>query len=443
MKSPRIAFIGAGSYGFTFKLVADILSYDALRDCELSFMDVNGERLNNLKIVLDEHFRNVGYARKALYTLDLEKALEGADFVINLVKIGFLEASEIDMDIPKKFGLYQTIGDTCGVGGVFRGLRTMIYDIKLCRTIERVSAPGAVVLNYTNPQSMLVMAAAATSRIPFVGLCHSVQGTTRLIAKYLDVSYEELTYEAAGINHMNWILKLERNGEDLYPRFRQLVKERGIYDKEEKGDEIEPGFGATRLDMLNRVGYMVTESSTHFAEYVPYYLRTRDTREVYGIQVDRYKANIARKEKQYQGYVESARKGSLPKPARSTEYGSMIVNAMMTNEPCRIYANVMNKGLITNLPEFSAVEVACLVDRNGVQPCHYGALPTHLAALCRSNINVHQLAVEAVLNKDRKSVYWALMMDPATHSVLTLDQMQEVADALIAKHQEYLGEYIR
>ena len=442
---PKISFIGAGSYGFTYKLVADVLSFPALKDFEFSFMDVKQERLDNLKIILDEYFRMTGYEKKAQYTLNMEESLTGADFVVNLVKIGFLEASIMDMDVAKKYGLYQTIGDTCGLAGIFRGLRTMVFDIDMCRMMERVSSPKAVVINYTNPQSMLVMAAEKTTKIPFIGLCHSVQGTTQTIAKYMDIPYEEVNFEAAGINHLNWVLKLERNGKDIYPEFREMVKERGIYSSSKytgKEDDVLAGLGTTRLDMLNRTGYMVTESSVHFAEYVPYYLRTPETTEQFKLVPDRYKINIQNKEKQYQACIEQAKKGELEEQKRSDEYGSMIINSMVTGDPCKVYANVMNNGLITNLPEFSSVEVACLVDKNGVSPCYYGELPTQLAALCQMNVTVHQLAVEAILKKDRRYVYWALMADPLTHSVLTPDQMQEVADELIEKQGEYLGEYL-
>ena len=442
MSKPKIAFIGAGSYGFTYKLVADILSFDALKESKFVFMDVDKERLDNLKILLDAHFKKINYNYKPIYTLKLEKALEGANFVINLVKIGFLAASEMDMDIAKKYGLYQTIGDTCGLGGVFRGLRTMIFNNKMFNIMEKVSAPDAIVLNYTNPQSILVIAAAATTKIPFIGLCHSVQGTTHQLAKILNVPYDELDYEAAGINHMSWITRLETKGKDLYPKLREMIKEKGVFFDSNNEDNIFAGLGPTRLDMFNRVGYMVTESSIHFPEYVPFYLKDKEIREKYRIPIDRYKINISRKEKQYAEKVEAAKNGTLDDHTPSVEYGSKIINSMITNIPCKIYANVMNKGLITNLPQDCAVEVACMVDRNGVQPCHYGKLPPQLAAMCNMNINVHKLTVEAILKKDRRYVYWALMMDPLTHSVLNLDQIETVVDELIDRQQEYLGEYL-
>mgnify|MGYP005838888421 CR=1 FL=1 len=439
MSAKKISFIGAGSYGFTFKLIADIVGMEGIKDSEFVFMDVNKERLDNLKILLDEYFKKSGYNKKAVYTMDLREGLTGADFIINLVKIGFLEASEMDMDVAKKYGLFQTIGDTGGLGGIFRGLRTIAFNKHMCDLIEQVSNPGAIVLNYTNPQAISVMAASKTSSVPFIGLCHSIQGTTRSIAKFIGVPYEELVYDAAGINHLSWITRLEHKGADMYPKFRALVKEKGIYCEEYNTDNIMAMLGPVRLDMLNRVGYMVTESSNHFAEYVPFYLRTEELRQAYRIEVDRYKKNISNKKKQYKDYVEKAKTGQLPDVGRSVEHGPQIINSMVTGEVSKIYANVMNTGLITNLPETACVEVACMVDRNGIRPCHYGKLPTQLAALCSMQINAFQLTVEAFINKDIKAIVWALMADPATHSTITMDEMEKVVDELVRNQQEYLG----
>ncbi len=438
----KIAFIGAGSYGFTVKLVADILSFDELRDSELTFMDVDPKRMERVKTIVNAYLKKEGYPQKPLYTRSRKKALEGANFIVNLVKVGFLEASIQDMDVPKKFGLKQTIGDTSGIGGVFRGLRTMPFNIQLCKEIEEVSAPGALVLNYTNPQGMLIMASAATSKVPIIGLCHSVQGTSRLVARYLDVPFDEFAFEGAGINHMCWLTKFEHNNKDLYPRLRRLVKQRGIYNQMSGKKDLGPFLGTTRLDMLNRTGYVVTESSNHFAEYVPFYLRTEELIERYDLKIDQYRNNISGKEKRYDGMYRQAKKGKLPEFNRSFEYGSQIIHSMVTDEPCRIYGNVMNNGLVTNLPEFSCVEVACLVDRNGIHPCHFGELPTAVAAMCRMEIHVHQLAVEAILNKSRRSVYHALMMDPLTHSKLTIDEIEEVVDTLVEKQRTYLGKHL-
>ena len=423
----KIAFIGAGSYGFTYKLVCDILYKPALKDSEFAFMDVDDTRLKNLKTVMDEYFSLTGYKGKAEYTKDMRAALTNADFVINVVKIGFLEASILDMEIPKKYGLKQTIGDTSSVAGVFRGLRTMIFNKTLLKTIEEVSNPGAIVINYTNPQAMCVMAAEAMSKVPFIGLCHSVQGTTRLMAKVCNVPYESVSFEAAGINHMNWILKFEADGKDLYPIYKQQV-----------GD-IEP----TRVDLMRKFGYMVTESSTHLPEYVPYYLRNQELIDKWNISIDQFRNNIARKEESYAKIVQSAKEHKLEVPEPSVEYGSSIIDSMVTNVPCTIYANVVNHGLIDNLPEYAGVEVLSVVDRNGVHPCHYGAIPHQLAALNLCEINVHKLAVEAVLQNSREPIYWALMLDPLANSIMTPEQTIAMVDELCEAQIPYHGDYFK
>ena len=435
--SKKIAFIGAGSFGFTYKLAADILMKKALFDCELSFMDISRERLDNLKILLDYHLERIHYTKKPLYTLDMEEALTGADFIIHLTKIGGLKASEKDMDIPKKYGLYQTVGDTCGAGGVSRGLRTMVFIEKMLKTIERVSAPGAVVLNYTNPQQINVMAASRISKVPFIGLCHSVQGTTRQMAKAVSVPYEEITYEAAGINHLSFILKFERDGKDLYPLLKEKAPE--IYKTDiSTDDQIFASLGRARIDLMNRFGYMVTESSQHIGEYVPYYLRTPKLREELDIHTDIYKKNIAASTAKFAEKVELAREKKLPLPEPSVEYGAEIINAMVTDVPCRIYANVINRGLIENLPEDACVEVACMIDKNGVQPCRYGKMPMQLAMLCDMEIHVHRLAVEAFIRKDARYVYWALMADPVTNSILTAEEIQSLTEEILEAQKEYL-----
>ena len=440
---PKITFIGAGSYGFTRQLVSDLLTYEPLQDAELAFMDNDPERLGRAETVINRLMEAKPSLKPPLFTEDRDQALADADFVVNLVKIGMLEPSYADLDLPKKYGLKQTIGDTCCAAGVFRGLRGMPWAIELCKDIERLCKPGAVVLNYTNPQSVLVMACALTSNVPFIGLCHSVQGTTGAIANFLNVPSAELVYEAAGINHMSWVTKIEHNGEDLYPRLRSVIREHGIYSPP-GGPENKPTpfLGPSRLDLLNRVGFVVTESSTHLPEYVPFYARTDELIEKYQVPIDQYKRNMERKAANAEDFYQKALRDELPPVKRSVEYGCQIINAMVTNQPAKVYANVMNDGLVTNLPQFSSVEVACLVDRAGVRPCRFGDLPTAPAALCRMEIHVHQLAVEAILERDRRKVYQALMMDPLAHSVMTVDQIEELVDELIAGQQEWLGELL-
>lgn len=435
--SKKIAFIGAGSFGFTYKLVSDILLQKALGDCELSFMDIDRERLDNLKVLLDFHFQRSGYTRPAVYTLNMEEALTDADFVVHVTKIGLLEASILDMEIPKKYGLQQTVGDTCGVAGVSRGLRTMVFLEKMLMTMERVSKPGAVVLNYTNPQAMSVMFASRISQIPFIGLCHSVQGTTRQMAEAVNVPYEEVTFDAAGVNHLSFILRFEQDGRDLYPDLKAKGPE--LYANQSPGeDQIFADLGRARIDLMNRFGYMVTESSQHLCEYLPYYLRSPQMMEELQVVPDIYRRNIRRSTERFQKTLELAKEGILPLPEGSVEYGPEIINAMVTNRPCKVYANVMNEGLIDNLPGDGCVEVASLVDRNGLRPCHFGAMPMQLAMLCDLEINVYRLAVEAVVRRDARYVYWALMADPVANGMLTPDQIKDLTIELLEAQKDYL-----
>ena len=303
--------------------------------------------------------------------------------------------------------------------------------------MERVSKPGAIVLNYTNPQQINVMAASQLSSVGFVGLCHSVQGTTRQMAKAIGVPYEDVTYEAAGINHLSFIMKFERDGEDLYPLLKAKAPE--LYETDiSTDDQIFASLGRARIDLMNRFGYMVTESSQHLPEYVPYYIRTEEMRKKLDVQVDVFKKNIANKELDFKRKVEEAQNGTLPVSETSVEYGAEIINAMVTDVPCKIYANVINRGLIENLPEDACVEVACMVDRNGVQPCRYGKMPIQLAMLCEQEINVHRLAVEAYMKKDWRYVYWAYMADPVAHSILTPDEIEQMTKEILKAQEDYL-----
>jgi len=431
----RITFIGAGSYGFTYKLAVDILHQEPLLGCELVFMDIDGDRLANLKTLLECHCQRIGYNGKAQYTTDMAEALKGADIIINLVKIGMESATAKDMDIPKKYGLFQTVGDTCGVAGISRGLRTMIFNRRMLKTAEAVASPHTVVISYTNPQSMLVTDASAASGIPFIGLCHSVQGMEGKIRRM----YGDVAVEIAGINHMAWVTKIAKDGRDIYPQFRE-----DVYRQHEEGarpDEVAFNFGSTRVDMMRRVGYMVTESSEHFAEYVPYYLRTEALIKRYDIPIDKYQWYNQHKEGEYRELLRLAAENRLPESAQSVEYCAGILSAMVTNVPYKIYANVMNTGLITNLPSFACVETACFVDRQGVHPCVFGDLPQQLVPMCSMEINVHKLASDAVAYNDRDYVYWAMMADPIAHSVLDLDQMRNLTDELLEAQKEYLDGY--
>ncbi len=433
----KISFIGAGSFGFTFKLVNDILMKPALADFELNFMDVDTVRLDNLKLLLNLYFQKEGMKKDVTYTTSLEDSVRDADFVFHITKIGGYDASVVDTEIPKKYGVFQTIGDTSSVAGISRGLRTMLFIKKLLDAVERLSKPGAVVLNYTNPQPMCVIYANMISKVPFIGLCHSVQGTTTQMANALDVPYDEITFDAAGINHLSFITTFEQGGEDLYPKFRSIAPE--LFAKQYSDeDHVMADLGRARIDLMTRFDYMVTESSQHLSEYVPYYLNFPEMVESLDLKIDLFKRNIARSTERFSAMIDEAKEGRIEIPPASVEYGPEIVNAMVTNQPCKIYGNVMNTGLIDNLPSDACVEVACLVDRNGWKPCRYGKLPTELAMLCSQQSYLHILAAQAAYSLDKKQVYRAMLADPIVTGKLNPNEIQKLTDEILQAQKQYL-----
>ncbi len=433
----KISFIGAGSFGFTFKLVNDILAKPALFDFELSFMDIDTNRLEKLKLLLDVYFKKMGYNKNVVYTTDMNSSIENANFVFHITKIGGYEASVKDMDLPKKYNIYQTIGDTSGVAGISRGLRTMLFIKKLLTAVETYGAPGAVVLNYTNPQPMSVIYANKISKVPFIGLCHSVQGTTTQMANAINVPYDEITFDAAGINHLSFVTTFMHKGEDLYPKLRAMAPELFLKQYSDE-DHVMADLGRARIDLMNRFDYMVTESSQHLSEYVPYYLKFSEMVDELDLKIDLFKRNIARSTEKFAQMVEDAKNGVLETPEPSVEYGPDIVNAMVTNEPCKIYGNIMNDNLIDNLPADTCVEVACLVDRNGWKPCRYGKLPSQLAMICSQQAQLHILAAEAAFRLDKKYVYWAMLSDPVVTGILNPNEIEKLTEEMLLSQKEYL-----
>lgn len=427
---PKIALIGAGSTVFAKNLLGDILSFPELANSHIALMDIDPERLRVSEIVAHRVAEAVGAHPRIEATLDRSSALDGADFAINMIQVGGCKpGTVIDFEEPKKFGLRQTIADTLGIGGVMRGLRTIPVVLDICRDMERL-CPEALLINYTNPMAMLCWAVAEASKIRCVGLCHSVQGTAGQLARDIGVPVEEINYLCAGINHMAFYLRFERNGEDLYPLIRKVVEE-----------GIVPDDNRVRYEMLQRLGYFVTESSEHFAEYCPHFIR-RDRPELierFNIPLDEY---IRRCEVQIDGWESLRDKMTGNEPLevkRSQEYGSLIIHSMQTGVPRVIYGNVPNKDLITNLPAECCVEVPCLVDKNGIQPTHIGALPPQLAGIIMTNVNVQSLTVAAALTGKREHVYHAAMLDPHTAAELTLDETWSLVDALIDAHGDCLS----
>lgn len=467
---PKIAFIGAGSTVFARSLLGDILSYPELAGATISLHDIDEARLRTTEFVAHRLAQGVGAHPTIEATLDRRAALDGADYAITMFQIGgYKPGTVIDFEIAKKYGLRQTIADTLGIGGIMRGLRTIPVLLDLCRDME-AACPDAILLNYVNPMAINTWAINRASPIKTVGLCHSVQGTAEQLAADIGVPVAEINYVAAGINHMAFYLKFERKTidgvEDLYPRLRQVIAEGRV-----------PDWNRVRYEMLARLGYFVTESSEHFAEYVPWFIKRDrpDLIERFNIPLDEY---IRRCEVQIAGW-ELAR-GVLENPetpidpqalasrltaagasasdvewaiqslagltgldavARSHEYGAGIIHSLETGIPRVIYGNVPNHGLIDNLPQGCCVEVPCLVDRNGIQPTHIGSLPPQLAALIQTNINVQALTVEAALTGKREHIYHAAMLDPHTAAELDLEQIWALVDDLIAAHGDWLPEY--
>ena len=361
---------------------------------------------------------------------DRRAALADADYVINTIQVGgYRPSTVIDFDVPKRHHLRQTIADTLGIGGIMRALRTIPVLRDLCRDMEAV-CPEAWLLNYTNPMAMNCWALSRLTPIRTVGLCHSVQGTAMQLADDIGVPYGEITYLAAGINHMAFYLRFERHGEDLYPLIRKVVADGRVPD----GNRV-------RYEMLMRLGYFVTESSEHFAEYTPYFIRRDrpDLIERYNVPLDEYISRCDFMDK-FWGDMKTFFEGDEPitDVERSHEYGALIIHSMETGKPRVVYGNVPNRGLVTNLQEGCCVEVPCLVNANGIQPTRVGDLPPQLAGLIMTNVNVQSLAVEAALTGKREHVYHAAMLDPHTAAELTLDEIWALVDDLLAAHGDML-----
>ena len=351
-------------------------------------------------------------------------ALDGADYVINTIQVGGFPATKIDFEIPKKYGLKQTIADTNGIGGIFRALRTMPVMVKIAQEMEEL-CPRAIFINYANPMAMVCWAVTRATGIQTVGLCHSVQGTAMRLARYMGIPFEDLVYSAAGINHMDFYLKLEYKGKDAYPRLRRAMEKPEIW----KQDPV-------RFEVFRRLGYFVSESSEHFSEYVPWFIR-RDRPDLidrYDIPIDEY---IRRCEKSDQTWRRTKREMFSNRPIevhRSHEYCGYILHAHQTGDPLVIYGNVPNEGLITNLPQGCCVEVPCLVDRNGIQPCHVGELPPQLAGVIRNTVNVHDLTVEGFFTRKKDHIYQAALFDPHASAELTIDEIYSLVDDLFEAH---------
>ena len=445
--NPRIAFIGAGSTVFMKNIIGDVLQRPALAGATVALMDINAERLAESEVVARKIISTLGVKAKVEIHSNQRKALEKANFVVVAFQIGGFEPCTVtDFEVPKKYGLRQTIADTLGVGGIMRGLRTVPHLWKICADMMDV-CPDAWMLQYVNPMAINTWAISAKfPKIKQVGLCHSVQGTAYELSRDLDIPLEEIRYRAAGINHMAFYLQFEHKQKDgshrsLYPDLLRGYEE-GRFPKPSHWNPRCPN--KVRYEMLKRLGYFVTESSEHFAEYTPYFIKEgrEDIIEKFGIPLDEYPKRcveqIARWKRE-----SNALKNEPMEVNASHEYASSIVNSIWTGEPSVIYGNQRNNGCITSLPVDCAAEVPCLVDDRGIQPTFVGELPPQLTALIRTNINVQELTVRALMTENREHIYHAAMMDPHTAAELDLQQIWDLTDDLLAAHGDWLPEFAR
>ena len=435
MKPLKITFIGAGSTVFAKRLMCDVFISDAISHADVYLYDIDQTRLKTSEIVGKRIVEQLGVRGSVTATTDRHEALRHANYVVTMFQVGgFRPGTVTDFEVPKEFGLRQTIADTLGIGGIMRGLRTVPVLLDYAREMEDL-CPDALLLQYANPMCMAMWALESASTIKSVGLCHSVQRTAKELATDLGLDVAQVNYLVAGINHMAFFLRFEQDGRDLYPDLHRVIAE----------DRV-PKTNRVRYEMLSRLGFFVTESSEHFCEYVPWFIKhgRDDLLGRYNIPLDEY---IKRSEKQiarWDGLKRKLEDRTTPlKLQRSDEFGTSIIEAMETGSPAVIYGNVRNRGLIDNLPGDCIVEVPCLVDANGIQPVRIGALPQHLAALMQSNINVQSLTVEALLTGRRDHIYHAAMLDPHTAAELDLDQIWSLVDRLIEAHGDWLPEWLR
>jgi alpha-galactosidase len=428
---PKVTFIGAGSAVFARQLMTDILAVEGLDAGEFALVDVDVTRLDLARGIAERLVQLSGKRWRVVASTDRREVLPGTDYVINSIEVAGLQNVRFDYEIPMRYGVDQCIGDTIGPGGIFKALRTGPAWLDIVRDVERL-VPGAIVMNYTNPMSILTLAALRATNLQVVGLCHSVQGTSRQLAKYLGVPYGDITWQCAGINHNAWFTKLERGGADLYPLLRERATLPEIYEQD-----------PVRFEVMLHLGAFVTESSGHFSEYVPYFRKRPDliqryTRAGYLGESGFYANNWPEWRRANDELIASMLRGETPVPLdRGHEYGSYIVEAVECGRPASIHGNVRNAGWIENLPD-GCVEVECQVDRGGIHPRRFGALPEQLAALNRAHMAVHELVVEALLERDRRKAKYALMLDPLTAAVCSPEEIDRLFEEMWTAERESL-----
>lgn len=425
--------MGAGSTVFAKNVLGDVLLTPSLSDSEIALYDIDAERLNDSKLVIDALNEKYNSSKASVKTYlgdkNRKEALRGADFVINAIQVGGYEPSTvIDFEIPKKYGISQTIGDTLGIGGIFRALRTIPVLKEFAQDMQQV-CPNAWFLNYTNPMAMLTGYMQRHTDIKTIGLCHSVQTCAKHLLDSLDIHPEGgFIDKIAGINHMGWLLEItDIHGNDLYPEIRK---------RSVKKNETEKHSDMVRFEYIHRFGYYCTESSEHNAEYNPYFIKPNypELIDKYNIPLDEYPRRCINQIEKWKEQREKLIGSSDITHERSLEYASRIIEAMVTNAPYKIGGNVLNTNLITNLPQNACVEIPCMVDGCGIHPTYIGDLPEQLASMNRTNINAQLLTIKAAVSRKKEDIYMAAMLEPRCGAILSIDDIVKMCDELIEAH---------
>lgn len=429
----KITFLGAGSTIFAKNVLGDCMLTPALQGFELALFDIDAERLTDSENMLNNLKMTLGSTCTVKAYSDRKEALRGAAYVVNAIQVGGYDPCTItDFEIPKKYGLRQTIADTIGIGGIFRNLRTIPVMLDFAKDIQEV-CPDALFLNYTNPMAVLTNVMNTYGGVKTVGLCHSVQVCVPHIFEHLGMDHSGVQWKIAGINHMAWLLEVKKDGVDLYPEIKQRAREK----QKEKHDDM------VRFEMMLRFGYYITESSEHNAEYHPYFIKRNYPELVdrFNIPLDEYPRRCVNQIERWKTMREEIVSNKNLTHNRTLEYASYIFEAMETNNPFKIGGNVMNTGLITNLPKEACVEVPCLVDSSGVNPTYVGDLPPQCAALNRTNINTQLLTIEAAMTGKKEHIYHAALLDPHTAAELSIDDTVALCDELIEAHGSWLPSF--
>ena len=433
---PKVTLVGAGSAVFARQLMTDILAIDGLDAGTFALVDIDVTRLDLARRIAERLVELTGKHWKVQASTDRTEVLKDSAYVINSIEVAGLKNVRHDYDIPMRYGVDQCIGDTIGPGGIFKALRTGPAWLEIVADVQRL-APRALIMNYTNPMSILTLAALRSTEQPVVGLCHSVQGTSRQLAKYLDIPYEEMKWRCAGINHNAWFTKLERNGKDLYPVLRERARIPEIYEQD-----------PVRFEVMLHLGAFVTESSGHFSEYVPYFRKRPDLikkymRPGYLGESGFYANNWPEWRRANDAAIEAMLRGDTAVTLkRGHEFGSDIIEAIECGRTATIHGNVRNDGSIDNLPD-GCVEVECKVDSGGLHTQHFGPLPEQLAVLNRTHMAVHELVVEALMERDRQKAKFALMLDPLTSAVCSLEEIDRMFEEMWAAERESLQAFER